>query len=71
MKKIDAVIHMHRSGDHVGAISGYRRLLKQDPANARLHGLLGLAMIDSGQLDPAEAEFRRALLLDSGQVDAL
>jgi len=71
MIKIDAVIQMHRSGDHVGAISGYRRLLRQHPANARLHGLLGLALVDSGQLEPAEAEFHRALRLDSGQVDAL
>lgn len=55
------IVELHRAGDHVTAIAGYRQLLEDDPGfhDARLN--LGAACLAAGRHDEAEAAYKTIL----------
>lgn len=59
----------YQSGQLQIAIDTARRAIDLDPGSAPAHGLLGLMLMDAGQVVEAEASFQRALSLDHGNPD--
>lgn len=70
------------SGDNISAVRGYieargydkavkilRDALKKEPANAELHGWLGIAMLEMGNAGQAAPEFRKAIAIEPGSAD--
>jgi len=64
-----AAFHL-RLRDHERAIMLMLDVLRRDQSNARAHLLLGVALMESGQLDRAEAELNEALAWDPAMGDA-
>jgi tetratricopeptide (TPR) repeat protein len=52
------------------AIPHFTEAVRVAPEYAPAHVALGAGLLDAGQLDPAETEFRKALLLDPGNSKA-
>jgi tetratricopeptide (TPR) repeat protein len=59
------------AGDPASAAGAYRRAIEVEPANARLHLNLGLALADAGQIPDAVASYHESLRLDARQPLAL
>jgi tetratricopeptide (TPR) repeat protein len=57
--------------DYIQARADLERLLKESPRSPDLHFRLGKVLQCMGELEPAEAEYRLALKLDSHYVGAL
>ncbi len=54
----------YQNGQLQIAIETARRAIELDPNSAQAHGLLGLMLMDAGQVVQADASFQRALTLD-------
>ena len=59
----------YQSGQLEIAIDTARRAIDLDPESASAHGLLGLMLMDVGQVVQADASFRRALALEHNNPD--
>lgn len=59
----------YQSGQLQIAMETARRAIDLDPNLAAAHGLLGLMLMDVGQVTEADASFRRALALDRDNPD--
>jgi len=59
----------YQSGQLQIAIDTARRAIELDPNSAQAHGLLGLMLMDAGQVVQADASFQRALALDRNNPD--
>lgn len=59
----------YQSGQLQVAIDTARRAIELDPNSAQAHGLLGLMLMDAGQVVQADASFQRALALDRNNPD--
>jgi tetratricopeptide (TPR) repeat protein len=57
----DDAVALHRSGQVTAAIAAYKGLLVQDPENADILGLLGVAAEQAGNFDEAERLLRLSL----------
>ena len=55
-----------RVGNPDDALMAANAGLVKDPNNAKLHNAKGMALLDLGRPDEAEAEFRKAIQLDPG-----
>lgn len=57
--------HVLRSvGDRTGALDAYEEGLRRAPANAALHNMAGVALLELGHTGPAASAFNRARELD-------
>jgi len=59
----------YQNGQLQIAIDTARRAIELDPDSAQAHGLLGLMLMDAGQVVQADASFQRALALDRNNPD--
>lgn len=57
----DWAVQLHRSGQIAEAVTAYRAMLRYDPGNSDLLGLLGVASEQLGDLDEAERLLRLSL----------
>lgn len=58
------------AGKHINAYSWATKALKEDPADARAHNVMGVICFRKGADNEALQHFRKAVALDSGDVDA-
>ncbi len=63
------LIYRKRSQTHL-AVSAFARALHEEPADPRIHNLLGVAIRDLGWILGAETELQRAILLDPTYASA-
>jgi TolB-like protein/class 3 adenylate cyclase len=63
---VDATPELWRLRDEAG-----QKAVELDPADAEAYMLLGITHLDQGNLDQAEAEFKRALSANPGSADLL
>jgi tetratricopeptide (TPR) repeat protein len=66
---LDVARQRHRAGDPAGAAHLYRQVLRDDPANAEVLALLGLACYQQGDVVAAEGWYRQALALQPEEPD--
>lgn len=69
-REISLVVGQLRISDYSGALENLARLQKENPENARLFVLSGIAHIGLNEKDLAEAAFSRAVELDPAAADA-
>ncbi len=67
--RLQLAANYYQSGQLQMAIDTARHAIELDPGVAMAHGLLGLMLMDSGQMVQAEASFQRALSLDGDNPD--
>jgi YaiO family outer membrane protein len=66
----DRGVAARRAGDHLRALALLSEAATQEPGNADVHLQIGLAHLALGQLEEAEAAFRRTLALAPDYADA-
>lgn len=54
--------------DYARSLEAASDVLKADPANARAHALVGIALLRSGYIKQAKAELQSSLVLDSSEA---
>ena len=69
-REISLVVGQLRISDYAGALENLARLQNENPENARLYVLAGIAHMGLGEKDLAEAAFSRAVELDPMAADA-
>lgn len=67
---LDAVIQLHRTGDLVGAESGYRTLLMQRRKDVDLYNNLALICLNTGRVDEGIALLRTSINLNPNNPEA-
>lgn len=67
--RLQLAANYYQSGQLQIAIDTARRAIDLDPSSAAAYGLLGLMLMDVGQVVQAEASFQRALALDRDNPD--
>ena len=67
--RLQLAANYYQSGQLQIAIDTARRAIELDPDSAAAHGLLGLMLMDIGQVVQADASFKRALSLDKDNPD--
>jgi len=63
--RLQLAANYYQSGQLQIAIDTARRAIDLDPDSAAAHGLLGLMLMDAGQVVQADASFQKALALDA------
>jgi tetratricopeptide (TPR) repeat protein len=66
-----AMLHLHHGRTGAAKLLLSRALEKNPPEAAGLHNNLGVALLDEGQQDAAIVEFKKALALDQGHIEAI
>lgn len=59
-----------KANDFIGAERQSKKALELNPANAKVHSTLGVALAREGKVDEAVKHFSQAVRLDPGDVDA-
>jgi len=67
--RLQLATNYYQSGQLQIAIDTARRAIELDPSSAMAHGLLGLMLMDVGQVVQAEASFQRGLALEPENPD--
>lgn len=67
--RLQLAANYYQSGQIEIAIETARRAIDLDPESAGAHALLGLMLMDVGQVAQAEASFQRAMALDRNNPD--